>query len=531
MTDAHPIRPGRLGWRPAVIAAAATLAGCAVGPNFQPPDPPKVTDEAHPYTQAPLPAQTASAPGPGGKVQRFALGEDIPAQWWQLFRSEPLDRLVRLSLVRSPSLASAQAALRQAQENYNADAGSRLLPSLSGQLGATRQETPAPQRGAPGGTLYSIYNASVNVAYTVDAFGGIRRELESFGAVVDYQRYQVEASYLTLTTNVVTSAIQEASLRAQLQATHEVIDAEQKSLTLVRKQADLGAIPRSTVLSQQALLSQALATVPPLEKALSQTRQQLAVYTGALPDDPTLPTFMLETLALPGELPVSLPSSLVRRRPDIQAAEALLHQASAQVGIATANLYPQITLSASAGAQALSPDKLFSSGSFAWSLGAGLVQPLFNGGSLQARKRAAIAVYDQSEAQYRQTVLNAFLNVANTLSALQRDAEAVLAQADAESYARQSLDLVNRQYRLGAVSYLSLLDSQRTYLQTRITLAQAQATRYADTAALFQAMGGGWWNRAELVDISHPAANAGDAAAADAQGSQNTQKTQEEATR
>ena len=354
----------------------------------------------------------------------------------------------------------------------------------------------------PGGTLYSVYNASVNVAYTVDAFGGIRRELEGLGAVVDYQRWQVEATYLTLTTNVVTTAIQEASLRAQLQATRDVVASQQSALNLVRKQSDLGAIPRSTVLSQQALLAQALATVPPLEKALVQTRQQLAVFTGALPDDPSMPAFTLETLALPENIPVSLPSTLVRRRPDIQAAEALLHQASAQVGVATANLYPQITLSGSAGSQALNVDKLFSSGSFAWSLGAGLVQPLFNGGALQARKRAAIAVYDQSEAQYRQTVLNAFLNVANTLAALERDADALVAQSDAEALARQSLDLVNRQYRLGAVSYLSLLDAQRTYLQTRVTLAQVQATRYADTAALFQAMGGGWWNRTELTDIS-----------------------------
>lgn len=488
----------------AVLAAA--LAGCAVGPNFAPPEAPAMADAERPYTQAPLPARTASAPGVGGAAQRFAIGDDIPAQWWELFRSEPLDRLVRTALTRSPTLASAQAALRQAQENYNADAGQRLLPSLNGQLGATRQRLSAVQGAVPGrSNIYSTYNASVNVAYTVDAFGGIRRELEGLGAVVDFQGYQVEATYLTLTTNLVTTAIQEASLRAQLKATREVIDAVQASLTLVRRQAELGAIARGTVLQQQAVLAQAAATLPPLEKALAQTRQQLAVYAGGLPDDATLPEFALESLALPVDLPVSLPSSLVRRRPDIQAAEAVLHQASAQVGVATANLYPQITLSGSAGSQALSIDKLFSSGTFAWSVGAGLLQPLFNGGALQARKRAAIAAYDQADAQYRQTVLNAFLNVANTLAALQRDADAVLAQADAEAFARRSFDLVTRQYRLGAVSNLAVLDAQRTWLQTRVTLAQSQATRYADTAALFQAMGGGWWNRAELADISHPA--------------------------
>lgn len=510
MKMAHPRRDGRTTRAATAAFLAATLAACAVGPNFDPPDAPVVADASRPYTQAPLPGRTASAPGVGGAAQRFLMGDDIPAQWWELFRSAPLDRLVRTALARSPTLASAQAALRQAQENYEADAGRRLVPGVNGQLGANRQRLSAVQGAVPGrNNIYSTYNASLSVAYTVDAFGGIRRELEGLGATVDFQGYQVEAAYLALTTNLVTTAIQEASLRAQLEATREVIAAVQASLTLVRKQAELGAIARGTVLQQQAVLAQAVATLPPLEKALAQTRQQLSVYAGGLPDDASLPEFSIETLTLPVELPVALPSSLVRRRPDIQAAEAVLHQASAQVGVATANLYPQITLSGSAGSQALSVGKLFSTGTFAWSVGAGLVQPLFNGGALQARKRAAIAVYDQADAQYRQTVLNAFLNVANTLAALQRDADAVLAQAEAEALARQSFDLVTRQYRLGAVSNLAVLDAQRTWLQTRVTLAQAQATRYADTAALFQAMGGGWWNRAELADISHPAPKPG----------------------
>ena len=253
------------------------------------------------------------------------------------------------------------------------------------------------------------------------------------------------------------------------------------------------------MLTQQAQLAQTRATLPALEKALAQTRQQLAVYAGRLPSEAGLPEFTLESLQLPGDLPVSLPSSLVRQRPDIRASEALLHQASAQIGVATANLYPQITLSGSVGAQSLQPSQLFSGPSAAWSLGAGLLQPIFNGGSLQAKKRAAIAAYDQAQAQYQQTVLNAFLNVANTLRALDSDAQSLSAQAQAESLARESLDLVNRQYQLGAVSNLALLDAQRTYEQTRIALVQAQAARYADTAALFQALGGGWWNRAELA--------------------------------
>ena len=487
------------------VALGLALAGCAVGPDFRTPPPPVVADASHPYTPVPMAAQTASAPGMGGASQRLTFSEDIPALWWQLFHSGPLDQLIRSALTQSPTLASAQAALRQARENYEADAGRKLVPAVTGQLSAGRERLSPAEGGIPGNNLFNIYNASVNVSYTIDAFGATRRELEGLRAAVDYQRYQVEAAYLSLTTNLVTTAIQEASLRAQLRATRDVVDAEAKSFTLVQKQAELGAIARGAVLSQQALLAQTRATIPGLEKSLEQTRHQLAVYAGRLPGDAGLPEFSLESLQLPEDLPLTLPSSLVRQRPDIRASEALLHEASAQVGVATANLYPQITLSGSAGSQALKVDKLFSSGNAAWSVGAGLLQPIFNGGALQAGKRAAVAAYDQADAQYRQTVLNAFLNVANTLRALDRDAETLRAQAEAESLAHQQLDLVTRQYQLGAVSYLGLLDAQRTYQQTRIALVQAQAARYADSAALFQALGGGWWNRPELADISTPA--------------------------
>jgi NodT family efflux transporter outer membrane factor (OMF) lipoprotein len=481
--------------RPLALAIALALAGCAVGPDFKTPAAPQVADAAHPYTPTPVPAQTASAPGTGGAAQQLGLGQDIPAQWWQLFRSDPLDRLIRSALEQSPTLASAQATLRQAQENYAADAGHKLVPAVTGQLGVTRERLPPAEGGIPGANVFTVYGTSVNVSYTIDAFGGTRRELEGLRAAIDYQRYQLEAAYLSLTANLVTTAVQEASLRAQLQATRDVVAAEAQSLSLVQRQAQFGAIARSTVLAQQAQLAQTQATLPGLEKALEQTRHQLAVYAGRLPGDAGLPEFGLESLQLPENLPVTLPSALVRQRPDIQAAEALLHEASAQVGVATASLYPQISLSGAIGSDALKPDKLFTSGAAAWSLGAGLLQPIFNGGALQANKRAAIAAYDAANAQYRQTVLNAFLNVANTLRALDRDAEALRAQAEAASLAREQLDLVTRQYQLGAVSYLSLLDAQRTYQQTRIALVQAQAARYADSAALFQALGGGWWNR------------------------------------
>ncbi len=492
-------RPTRL----AVVLALA-LSGCVVGPNFETPPTPQVADASHPYTPVPVPAQTASAPGTAGASQRLTMGEDIPAQWWALFHSEPLDQLIRSALTQSPTLAAAQATLRQAQANYEADSGRKLLPAVNGQLGAQRERLSPAEGGIPDHNIFSVYNASVSVSYTVDAFGGIRRELEGLEAAVDYQHYQVEATYLSLTANLVTTAIQEASLRAQLQAIGEVIDAETKAYDLVQKQARFGAVARSTVLTQAALLAQTRATLPALQRALAQTRHQLAVLAGRLPGDPGLPEFSLESLHLPEDIPVSLPSQMLRQRPDVRASEALLHEASAQVGVATANLYPQITLSGSFGSQALQVDKLFSAGTSAWSLGAGLLQPLFNGGALQASKRAAIAGYDASAAQYRQTVLNAFLNVADTLRALDLDAEAVRAQQEAASLAEQQMILVGRQYRIGAVSFLVLLEAQRIYQQTRVTLTQAQANRYADTAALFQALGGGWWNRTELADISHP---------------------------
>lgn len=475
-----------------ILAFVAAFEGCSVvGPDFRRPDPQSVPAD-HPYTPDPLPAQTAGAPGVGGGVQKFAYDQDIPAQWWRLFQSEPLNEVIRAALANSPTLVAAEAVLRQAQENYNAEFGSKVYPSGSGQLNVQRERS---VQFGPTPNIFTLYNANVAVSYTVDAFGGVRRDLEAFGATIEYQRLQLEAAHLALTANIVTTAIQEASLRAQLAAIREVVAAQEKSLDLTRKQAQLGAIARSPVLTLGAQVAQSRAQLPALEKSLAQTRHQLAVYAGWLPSQVKLPEFTLASLTLPAVLPVTLPSALVRQRPDIRASEALMHQASAQVGVATANLYPQITLSGSAGPAATKFSDLFSSSAFLWNIGAGLVQPLFNGGALQARKRAAQAVYEQAAAQYQTTVLNAFQNVANTLRALELDAETLRTQAEAESLSRQSLDLVTRQFQIGATNSLSLLDAQRTYQQSRVGLAQAQAARYADTAALFQALGGGWWNR------------------------------------
>lgn len=484
-------------WQPSssIVLMACLLAGCAVGPDFQPPAPPGAGAG---YTPAPVPLETVSAPGPGGEAQRFLPGQDIPAQWWALFQSPALDQLVRDALTRSPGLASAQAALRQADENYRALSGSLLYPDVSAQLGVGREKT---SRLEGQGGVFTLYNASVNVSYALDVFGGNKRQLEGLRALADYQQYQLEAAYLALTANLVTTAIREASLRGQLQATGEVLDAQQKQLDVIELQFQFGAIPRATVLLQRNTVAQTRATVPPLEKALALTRHQLAVYAGRLPGEAGLPAFDLAALRLPQDLPLSLPSALVRQRPDIRASEALLHQASAQIGVATANLYPQVTLTGNYGALASSFPALLHGGSSVWGVAAGLAQPLFNGGALRARRRAAIAVYEVAAAGYRATVLGAFQNVADSLRALETDAAALKQQAAVAALASESLALSTQQFKLGAISYLSLLDAQRTYQQARVGLVQAQAARHADSAALFQALGGGWWNRAALAPV------------------------------
>lgn len=490
----------------AAALVAAGLGGCALGPAFNTPAAPAAAGDR--YTPTPLAAQTAAAPGAGGAAQQFAMGQDIPAQWWTVFRSPALDQLIRGALEQNPNMAAAEATLRQAQESYNAQAGSLVYPSVNGQLGVAREKVSA-ATARNGAGVFNLYNASVNVAYTPDVFGATRRTLEGARAQVDYQRYQVEATYLALTANVVTTAIREASLRAQLKATQEVLAALNQQLGVIEKQFQFGAVPRNTLLSQRNQAAQIAATLPPLEKALAQSRHQLSVLAGKLPSEAGMPEFALESLTLPESLPVSLPSALVRQRPDIRASEEQLHAASAAIGVATAAQYPQFTLSGSYGSSAQTFGKLFDAETTAWSLAAGLTAPIFNGGALSAKRRAAEAAYDAAAAQYRATVLTAFQNVADSLRALDADAAALKAQAEAESLAAESLALSTQQYKLGGISYLTLLDAQRSYQQAHVALVQAQAARYADTAALFQALGGGWWNRAGGV----PAASAVSAAA------------------
>lgn len=479
-----------------IMAFSAVLTGCPmVGPDFQKPAAP--TTER--YVQLPSPTQTVSSPlaGTAGYAQRFNYGQDIPAEWWTLFHSESLNELIQAGLKNSPNLAAAKATLRQAAETLRAELGS-LYPAVSANLSAERMQLSGASQGTNSSSTFNLYNANVSVSYIFDVFGGVRRQIESLAAQMDYQSFELEAAYLSLTSNITTTVINIASLQAQIQATHELIKAEEEQLIIIKRQLGLGGVSGTNVLTQETQVAQTRALLPPLEQNLAQSRHALAVLVGEFPSQMKLPYFDLNKLRLPGQLPVSLPSSLVRQRPDIRASEALLKSASAQVGVATANLYPQITLTAAYGWSGLTLDGLFSPSNVAWNLGPQLVQPIFQGGSLQATRRASIAAFEAAQAQYRQTVLQAFQNVADTLRALQNDARTLQAQSQAELAAKNTMIITQKQLGLGGVSYLNLLTAEQQYQQTKISRIQAEAARYADTAALFQALGGGWWNRQVL---------------------------------
>jgi NodT family efflux transporter outer membrane factor (OMF) lipoprotein len=473
---------------PAPAGVAAALLSACVGPNFHRPAAPTVDR----YTTLPLAAATAAAPGVGGAAQRFLSQQDVPRNWWTLFGSDELDSLVTTALRANPDVASAQAALRQALENTAAQRGS-YFPMVQGSFDASRNRDatgvvqPTLQSGTP---LYNLFTPQVTISYVPDVFGANRRAVESLAAQAEASRFQLDATYLTLTANVVTAAIQEASLRAQIAGTERVIALERESLAVLRRELELGAIAEADVYAQDAALAQLEATLPPLNKQLHQTRDQLAVLTGRLPADFTPARFTLEQLSLPTDLPLGVPSQLIERRPDVRAAEAQLHAATAQVGVAIANLLPQLTITGDIGSTASLFTDLFKPGTGFWNLGAHASQTLFAGGTLVHRKRAADAALDQAAAQYRVAVLTAFQNVADALHALDSDADALSAASRAEDAAQKSLDVARHQLELGSVSYLALVNAEQAFEQAVVSLAQARSNRYADTAALFQALGG-----------------------------------------
>ena len=475
----------------AAVACVALILGCAVGSDFEPPGAPPVNG----YTREPL-TNTVSADIAGGEMQRFALNQEISSQWWTLFQSPSLNALIDKALAANPTITAAGAALRQSMELVSAQQGF-FFPTVQANLTpGTFKSSPAtsPLLSTPSET-FNLYTSTVTVGFVPDVFGGNRRQVESLRAQAETQRFQLEATYLTLTANVVAAAVQEASLRAQLAATKDIIGISTKSLELLRRQFQLGYVARLDVAAQEAALAQVQQTLPPLQKQLEQTRDQLTALAGRFPTQELAETFELSTLRLPEDLPVSLPSLLVEQRPDIRAAEEQVHAASAQIGVAIANMLPQITIGATQGGIGEDVTNMFASGHPFASVIASFSQTLFAGGTLLHRKRAAEAAFEQAAAQYRSTVLTAFQNVADTLYALKNDAESLKSALAAERAAKVTLDLTLKQQQLGYVNYLALLSAQMAYQQASITRVQAQATRYADTAALFQALGGGWWNR------------------------------------
>lgn len=467
--------------------AAAVLTGCAVGPDFLPPASPRVTG----YTSVPLSAQTASAATLHGEPQRVGVGRDIGASWWQALGSPRLDTLIEQALKSSPTLASAEATLRQAREWHAAQAGSTLYPRVDANAGAQRQRTnPSAQGQAGAGHEFSLFSASIGVRYRLDLSGGNQRALEALAARSEHRRYQLEGARLSLAGAIAQTAIARARLSGQVAAMQVLVQMQEEQLDLTRQRVRLGQAAGDEVLALQAQLEQTRAGMPALRKQLEHSEHLLAVLAGQAPGAATVPEFRLADFVLPTDLPLVLPSELVRRRPDIRAAEALLHAANAEYGVAVARLYPRLDLSASLGTQALTVGSLFGAGSAAWGLLAQLTQPLFDAG-LPAEKRAALAAFDAAAANYQGVVLDALRDVADALRALDHDAQTIAAQAAADGAARASLTSIERQYGLGAVSYVQVLIARQQVQQSQNGLIAAQAQRLLDSAALLQALGGG----------------------------------------
>jgi len=467
------------------------VAACTVGPNFQRPSPPR----GESYTGALL-GDTAGTLVPGGAGQHFVPGADIPGQWWSLFHSEALDGLVRQAITDSPNLQAAQAALRTAMENVKAQMGG-YYPGVMAGLSASRNQNAAEISPTltSAALLYNLYQTQLSVSWSPDLWGGNRRQVEALQAEADSQYFQLEAAYVALTANIVAAAIQEASLRAQIDATHSIISDEQRILEIEQRQQALGQIAGTDIAAQQVVLAQTQQTLPALEKQLAQNGDLLAALRGHLPADDAPPEFDLAALSLPEDVPVSLPSKLVEQRPDVRAAEENLHMASAEIGVSLAARLPNITLSADAGAVATELGKISAPGNQLWSIGAGLAEPLFDGGTLAHRIQAARDTYDQVAAQYRGTVVTAFQNVADALHAVQSDGDNLKAAAAADEAASRSLVIARKLVSVGQTSSLGLLTAEQAEQLTRLALIQAQASRLSDTAALFAALGGGWWNK------------------------------------
>ncbi len=481
------------------LLSGLAQAGCAIGPDYVEPTPPQLDR----VTSGPTPAATVSTAGNAGAGQLLVSGRDIEGDWWTLLHSSRIDALVAEALKHSPTLAAAQATLREAKQNVRAEQGS-LFPTVSGSASDTREKASLAGFGQNGSALYTLYNGSLNVSYTLDVFGGTRRQIEQLAATADYQHAELEAAYLSLTANVVTTALNEASYQAQIEAAQDIIRIDQQQLDVTQRRFALGGVSRAEVLSQQSTLASALATLPPLRKQLEQQRNQLAAYLGVAPSQVSGPPIDLATLTLPAELPTAVPSQIVAQRPDVRAYAAQVHSASANVGVAIANMLPQLSLTGSYGREGAKLSDLFTPSGLVWSLAATLTQPIFEGGTLLAKRRSADAALEAAAANYSATVASAFQDVANAISAVVHDAETLQADAEAERTASASLAVTRAQYQAGGTTYVAVLQAEQSYQNAKLTLVAAQAARFTDSVALFQALGGGWWHRTDVADsVSH----------------------------
>ncbi|STY30746.1 outer membrane efflux protein [Legionella wadsworthii] len=478
------------------------LTGCKVGPNFNSPDAPKTVR----YNKEPVVTKTVSSPNPAGHSQHFNYSHDISSSWWKLFHSKELNALIEQGLKNNPTVEMSKANLRKAYANLRFVAGPKLFPTVNSQFFASRERntllatginiTPLPGQKLPFSikNQFDLYNASVSVSYSLDLFGGTQRQVEALRAEIEYERFELEAAYLTLTGNIVTTSIMIASLQDQLKTTHDLIHCQQKLLAMANRHYHLGHITRLDVLNRDNRLKQTLSTLPSIKNNLGRKYNALAVLIGSLPSESMLSHFNLRSFHLPTDLPVSLPSVLVKQRPDIRSAEAILHKASAEIGVATADLFPKLNLLANYGWFSTTLSNLFNPMNNVWSYGAQIAQTLFKGGALLAKRKMAIAEFEYACAKYKKVVLEAFLDVADVLHALEFDAELLQAQTSIENNLYAQFRLISNQYQLGKVNRLSVLSAKEAYLNAHLNVIQAEAARFSDTAALFQALGGGWWN-------------------------------------
>jgi NodT family efflux transporter outer membrane factor (OMF) lipoprotein len=477
----------------AACMITGVVSGCTVGPDFRPPDAPATTRYTAPGESGPRAADAGTAV----PSQTVVLGDKVTSDWWTLFRSQDLDRLVKQSIADSPTLDAAKARLAAARESVTATTGA-LYPQIGFGASATREKVSAATFGlhpdaVPLPPNFNLFQIGPTVSYALDLFGGTRRQIEQAAALANVQHDALDAAYLALTGNVVIEAVDMATIRAQQNAVSDTLDIDRQNLALVLRERQAGTVPDSDVVTAESQLATDETLLPGLDQQLSVARHALAVLLGRAPGDWSSPDFDLAALTLPGRLPLSLPSELVHQRPDIQAAEAQLHAASAKIGIATAQLYPSITLSGGVGVTGLDAGHIFDTAGLVWSVAAGLTQPIFDGGTRQAERRAALALFKAAAADYRQTVLQAFGQVADILQALTHDADLLVAQQHALDLASEAVGLQRVNYANGGTGILALLDAQRQYQRARLGYVRAEAQRYQDTIQLFVAMGGGWW--------------------------------------